>query len=69
MRVFERAKQGKALKEGLKVVIAGYPNAGKSSLLNVLSGDTAAIVSDIPGTTRDVLKEHILIDGMPLFLS
>jgi tRNA modification GTPase len=67
-QVLDRARQGRALKEGMKVVIAGYPNAGKSSLLNLLSGDNSAIVSDIPGTTRDVIKETILIDGVPLFL-
>ncbi|MBA2653599.1 MAG: tRNA uridine-5-carboxymethylaminomethyl(34) synthesis GTPase MnmE [Gammaproteobacteria bacterium] len=61
-----QAKQGRALNEGMKVVIAGYPNAGKSSLLNNLSGHDSAIVSDIPGTTRDVIRETILIDGLPL---
>jgi tRNA modification GTPase len=63
-----RAKQGSVLKEGLKVVIAGYPNAGKSSLLNSLSGESTAIVSDIPGTTRDIIKEDILIGGLRFFL-
>ncbi len=66
--IFIRARQGKALKEGLKVVIAGLPNAGKSSLLNLLSGENTAIVSQIPGTTRDIIRENILIDGMPLCL-
>lgn len=60
------AKQGALLRDGIQVVIAGLPNAGKSSLLNVLSGQELAIVTDIPGTTRDVLREHIHIDGMPL---
>lgn len=64
--ILQRAKQGRALNEGIKVVITGYPNAGKSSLLNLLCGDEAAIVSTVPGTTRDVLRETILIDGMPL---
>lgn len=64
--VFLTAKQGTLLQEGITVVIAGEPNAGKSSLLNGLSGKESAIVTDIPGTTRDVLREHIHIDGMPL---
>jgi tRNA modification GTPase len=54
--------------EQLRVVIAGKPNAGKSSLLNALAGRDAAIVTDVAGTTRDVLKEHIHIDGMPLHI-
>lgn len=66
--VLSRAKQGKVLNEGMKVVIAGNPNAGKSSLLNALSGDEVAIVSDVPGTTRDVIRETILIDGMPIYI-
>lgn len=63
-----KAKQGSLLREGMQVVIAGKPNAGKSSLLNALAGRDAAIVTDIAGTTRDVLKEHIHIDGMPLHI-
>ena len=60
------AQQGRLLREGMTVVIAGRPNAGKSSLLNALAGHEAAIVTPIEGTTRDVLREHIQIDGMPL---
>jgi len=74
-RVLERfgdiesaARQGTLLREGLTVVIAGKPNAGKSSLLNRLIGDDVAIVTDAPGTTRDVLRQHLHLDGLPLHL-
>ncbi|MGB1109523.1 MAG: tRNA uridine-5-carboxymethylaminomethyl(34) synthesis GTPase MnmE [Gammaproteobacteria bacterium] len=61
-----KASQGRLLRDGINLVIAGRPNAGKSSLLNALARYEAAIVTDIPGTTRDVLRERIQIDGMPL---
>jgi tRNA modification GTPase len=66
--VAREAKQGALLQEGMKIVLAGKPNAGKSSLLNALSGQNRAIVTAIEGTTRDVLREHIQIDGMPLHI-
>jgi len=62
------AQQGALLLEGINVVIAGKPNAGKSSLLNALSGKQSAIVTAIPGTTRDVLREQITIEGIPLHI-
>ena len=64
--VLREAGQGALLRDGMTVVIAGRPNAGKSSLLNALAGREAAIVTEIAGTTRDILREHIHIDGMPL---
>ncbi|WP_394173048.1 tRNA uridine-5-carboxymethylaminomethyl(34) synthesis GTPase MnmE [Thalassotalea litorea] len=66
--VLAKAQQGSIIREGMRVVIAGRPNAGKSSLLNALSGRESAIVTDIEGTTRDVLTEQIHIDGMPLHI-
>ena len=61
-------RQGKLIRDGLRVVLSGAPNAGKSSLLNLLSREQRAIVSDIPGTTRDVLEQHLELDGLPLVL-
>lgn len=61
-----RASQGALLRDGMNLVIVGQPNAGKSTLLNQLAGFDAAIVTDIPGTTRDVLRERISLDGLPL---
>ena len=66
--VLVNAKQGSLLREGMTIVIAGAPNAGKSSLLNALAGKDSAIVTPIAGTTRDVLRELIQIDGMPLHI-
>jgi tRNA modification GTPase len=63
-----QARQGALLRDGLNVVIAGKPNAGKSSLLNKLAGDEVAIVTDVPGTTRDVLRRLVHIDGLPVNL-
>ena len=62
------AQQGRLLRDGITLVLAGKPNAGKSSLLNLLAGHEAAIVTDIAGTTRDVLREQIQLDGMPLHI-
>ncbi|NGX17526.1 tRNA uridine-5-carboxymethylaminomethyl(34) synthesis GTPase MnmE [Wenzhouxiangella sp. XN24] len=62
----ESAARGRVLRDGMTLVIAGAPNVGKSSLLNRLAGYEAAIVTELPGTTRDLVREDILIDGMPV---
>lgn len=62
------ASQGAIMREGLSIVIAGRPNAGKSTLINRLSGREVAIVTDVPGTTRDVMREYVLLDDIPLHL-
>ncbi|PWY55848.1 tRNA uridine-5-carboxymethylaminomethyl(34) synthesis GTPase MnmE [Legionella qingyii] len=63
-----QANQGVILREGLSVVIAGRPNAGKSTLINCLAGRDVAIVTEIAGTTRDIMREHILLDDIPLHI-
>jgi tRNA modification GTPase len=66
--IFERAQQGKLLQSGLHVVLAGQPNVGKSSLLNRLAGDELAIVTPVAGTTRDVVRGTLQIEGIPLHI-
>jgi tRNA modification GTPase len=68
LKICATAQQGRLLHDGMTVVLAGKPNAGKSSLLNALAGHDAAIVTEIAGTTRDVLRERIQLDGMPLHI-
>ncbi|MBT4765781.1 MAG: tRNA uridine-5-carboxymethylaminomethyl(34) synthesis GTPase MnmE [Methylococcales bacterium] len=66
--ILSNAKTGQLLRDGISVVLVGKPNAGKSSLLNCLTGEETAIVTDVAGTTRDVLKEYIQLDGLPLHI-
>lgn len=67
-RVLGATRQGSLLREGLRVVLVGEPNVGKSSLLNRLAGDEVAIVTEVPGTTRDTLREQVDIDGLPVHI-
>ncbi|MEO0576503.1 MAG: tRNA uridine-5-carboxymethylaminomethyl(34) synthesis GTPase MnmE [Pseudomonadota bacterium] len=64
-----KTRAGRALADGLNVVLMGAPNVGKSSIMNALSGDATAIVTDIPGTTRDLIREPIDLDGVPVQLT
>lgn len=67
-QLLARATEGRLMRDGITVVIVGQPNVGKSSLLNALTGEDSAIVTDIPGTTRDLLREVIVIDGLPVHI-
>jgi len=66
--ITSQAQQGSLIREGINLVLVGQPNAGKSSLLNLLAQREAAIVTEVPGTTRDIVKEAIMLDGLPIHI-